>query len=529
MKTPSDNLFLFIKSLEPSEKAYFKRYSGEKNLQEKDKTYILLFDTIDQFNKYDEEKLRQALKGKIELRHLSKLKNYLMESILESLKNYHSDTSPILLLNKYLSHIELLNQKGLYKKALTLIQKAKTLANEHELHYYLMMLDNNEQNTRVQINSNPKIWSEGIKNTIQKHKLCFEKINNRLLYQQLQAKSYALFERMYIANTKQDKEMVNVFFKQAALKDFNKATTLLSKLYFLFTSLMYLQLTKAKNYKHKYYQILLKINECFETLTEKQLQYHAEKYLNSISNFIDFVSGEISSFEDVENSYKKAILFYNNLPNKLKSKQLKNKLRKLKWKYIRALLHYQYFEEALLLSEKEIELLQTSSKKGSSNEVNIGLEYIYFCAAFILSNFQKASKSLNRSLNVNENDFSKIYLRFFRLMNIITNYERGTIDNLPYIIKSTERHFKKDRGVSKFEKQFFQFFKKEIPKVEKGTKEERLAFIKFYALVKSLLHSEILSQGFDFKLWIQSKMQQRPLLDMYREKVGQPHQNLSKF
>ena len=62
MKTPSDDLFTLIKSLDAREKGFFKVYSAKKGANNTSLSYLKLFDNIDKLKTYDEPYLISKLK-----------------------------------------------------------------------------------------------------------------------------------------------------------------------------------------------------------------------------------------------------------------------------------------------------------------------------------------------------------------------------------------------------------------------------------------------------------------------------------
>ena len=79
----SDELFRLIKSMSKEEKRHFKMAS-QSTAQEK--TYIKLFDLINNADSYDED----VIKSKVKAGNFKSLKHTLFNAILENLKNLHS-------------------------------------------------------------------------------------------------------------------------------------------------------------------------------------------------------------------------------------------------------------------------------------------------------------------------------------------------------------------------------------------------------------------------------------------------------
>ena len=124
-----NNLFLLIKSLSKSEKRYFRIYAG---MSGREANYIRLFDVIEEQKEYDEDQVRQKLKGERFLSQLHVTKIYLTELILKALRNYHSGISAHAKLLDLLKEIELLFGRELYDLCHYKIKKAEGLAARYE-------------------------------------------------------------------------------------------------------------------------------------------------------------------------------------------------------------------------------------------------------------------------------------------------------------------------------------------------------------------------------------------------------------
>lgn len=110
----SDDLYLLVKSLSKSEKRYFRlfasRYGGRKK-------YMLLFESIDRQESYDEEAIRAELDGESIARHLHVAKNYLYKLILRSLRAYYAESSTQIRVREMITDIEILFERGMFKQA----------------------------------------------------------------------------------------------------------------------------------------------------------------------------------------------------------------------------------------------------------------------------------------------------------------------------------------------------------------------------------------------------------------------------
>ena len=83
MKTPSDELFHLIRSLSPQEKRFFKLYAMRKDVNN---NYLILFDTINKLDDYDERKVKEEFKKKSPIKDFHAVKKYTSEAILRAME-----------------------------------------------------------------------------------------------------------------------------------------------------------------------------------------------------------------------------------------------------------------------------------------------------------------------------------------------------------------------------------------------------------------------------------------------------------
>lgn len=131
-------LFELIHSLTQTEKRYFKLFS---KLLKSDSNYLLLFEAILKQKKYDEKLLIKQFDDKKFVNQLSVAKNYLLNLILRSLISGHHKAKKSIELNDYLSQIEILYLKGLYKLCYKKLCQAKKIAKEYQLTNYQLILN----------------------------------------------------------------------------------------------------------------------------------------------------------------------------------------------------------------------------------------------------------------------------------------------------------------------------------------------------------------------------------------------------
>ena len=123
------NLFFLIKSLNQSEKRYFKLFCRTINVAS---NYLRLFEAIDSRDSYDEKKLKETFAQETFVKQLHVTKIYLSQLILKSLRNYHHKVSKTAEITDLIRDIEILFTKELFDQCYFTIQKAEKLAARYE-------------------------------------------------------------------------------------------------------------------------------------------------------------------------------------------------------------------------------------------------------------------------------------------------------------------------------------------------------------------------------------------------------------
>jgi hypothetical protein len=136
---PSEELHQLIKSLNMSEKRYFKIHSTRHIIGETN-NYTRLFEAIENQEEYNEEEIKQKFEGETFIKHLPSEKHYLYNHILESLNAFYKEKTFLTRSSNTLISIEILYNRGLFVQCLKLINKIKAEAYELEKFSALLII-----------------------------------------------------------------------------------------------------------------------------------------------------------------------------------------------------------------------------------------------------------------------------------------------------------------------------------------------------------------------------------------------------
>lgn len=134
----SDELSELVHSMSPSEKRYFKLQAATFK---DDSHYLLLFDLIDKREELSDTDLRQSLQQLGVTVSLSRLKNYLHQLIMKTLREYHLEHYPEFKIIEAYRDFKILKDRKLERQASKSLSKAVKLSKEYERYAYLWELN----------------------------------------------------------------------------------------------------------------------------------------------------------------------------------------------------------------------------------------------------------------------------------------------------------------------------------------------------------------------------------------------------
>jgi len=117
-------LFELIKTLNKSEKRYFKTYASARKTK-KNALVVQLFDALEKPNEYNDIQFKKQNANKPFFKNLASEKQHLMKVLLQSLHEFHRSNTSKTILRNHLDSFDLLFQKRQYKLCEKHLLKAK--------------------------------------------------------------------------------------------------------------------------------------------------------------------------------------------------------------------------------------------------------------------------------------------------------------------------------------------------------------------------------------------------------------------
>ncbi|MEM7105046.1 MAG: hypothetical protein AAF502_18060 [Bacteroidota bacterium] len=131
-----NDLHALIHSLSKNERKNFRQFC---NFQSGEKSYLKVFEALSSIETFDKLKLEEKLDGKVNLKALPEIQNYLYNLILNSLRQSNEKKSVDLRLIRYLTNVIILEKRGMHTHSLKVIRQGLKFA--QRVHNYTFILE----------------------------------------------------------------------------------------------------------------------------------------------------------------------------------------------------------------------------------------------------------------------------------------------------------------------------------------------------------------------------------------------------
>jgi len=508
-----DFLFILIKSLTTSEKRQFKLYVNRLGINV-DAKFLLLFSELDKMKEYDENII---IDKKISTKQqLSNLKAHLYKQILVSLRMNPSNQNYRIQLREQLDFSIILYQKGLYKQALKILDKAKQAALE---------LDEKSIASEI-INLEKVIESQFITRSIEGRadELIEQstEINRQNHYAtELSNLSLKLYSEMlihgYVKNDTDREKVLQIFNAQIQKIPLNKLN-FTEKLWYYKAHVWKNQLLQDYKYTLKYaYQWVDLFHKKPEMIISHPVWYiKGNTYLLKIlflygnidileENFKNF-NMMVNSQNFVQNENLQALIFlthYNTLMN----------------------IHFvkgEFFTGTKLIPEIELKMERLREK---IDEHHFMILYLKMAAMFFGSkNFKK---SIEYSMKVVEckGNVQEDLLFHTRILILMAKYESGNDEDYDEFINSTLKFTRKMKKPEAFHFESIDFFKN-INNLVLNDKQK--SFEAFNQILEGFAKNEYYRRSLfyiDIHGWVKSKVKNVDVIEIIKQKVRYKRKN----
>jgi hypothetical protein len=510
LKTSSDDLFRLIKTLNKSEKGYFKKFAA-RNASGTKQNYIILFDAIDSLEHYDEEKLRKKLKNAPFLNQLAVYKVYLFNLVLKSLHQFGSYDNAESKLSEMLINAKTLTSKFLYKEAGKILKKAKEMAIQYDKMKFMFEILHLERHIAILMPQKDSLKHR--QKIFEEQKRLYEKIGNFFEYSWLCDQVTILIDGEALHHNKETANKIDEIMSSDYMQDENRPDGYYAKMNFLHTHLVY---NGSKDDTEKTNRYLKKSID-FAEANPHFIYESPQNYAFYLINY--WVRCHYA------NNQKEADAALNKL------KLLRQKLRNNIPRETEVQIFYHAANSEMLVYERTGDMKNGRIKarqierdlREYKSDVPLYLKAILMnnlaCFYFIDGDLDSSLKNINSILNETNLVIRKDIIEFAKLFQLLIHYELKNYDLLEYLIPSVMKYLKsKIKNYTKTrEKILVEFFTEAVKTDEQGQKE--LINQLLFRLKKSgIKASGEGTEYFDYILWCESKINNIPLSEAIKTK-----------
>ncbi len=509
MSTTSD-LYNLINGLTKSEKRYFKVFA-KKHQSAENKDYLTLFNKIGALPEADDNKLKRKLKQyQGILKKLPVLKNYLYQTILESLRNFHKDKSIDLTIYRLLETVHILFDKNHHEQVLKLLTKARALAESYEKHSLLLIISDWEHTVYRKKRDNQalkKFIGDGYPEQQDLMKILENKFNLR----KLESEIFALKEDLNYVRNEREARFFDQIIRNPLLKDENQALSFDAKKSYYTTLYIY---HRVKGNLVQGYEMGKQIVHLFDQYP-KEIETRPQQYLVTIGNLLG-IQKELGKYEECVNTLEK----FN--PIKGKSNLIDKEVFLLEYQ-VRLIISLDlgHYNEGIRLKEPILEGLK-------KYEGLIRQDWIldfYFDQALLhlmAGKLDQALDWINTMLNAMPKDQMLQKHTYARLLDLMIRYDMGDNRYLVNAIRSTYRFLSSRERLYDFENLVLKFLKT-LPKV-KNWREYRRNLLWLQEELQSLAQNpneKRVMNYLHFPAWLESKINQMPFAKAVQKRASE--------
>ncbi len=501
MKTASDELFQLVHSLSSSEKRHYMIRS-KRNVSDRAQAKEIIYSAIEDQQTYNEAAIKAKLKRK-DLASFPAVKKELYEDIVDSLRVYHAKRTPASELNALMENAYLLFHKGLFAAAEKRLARARKIATDYLL--YSRLLEINSLERSIYSETVSAGLADKLRERYEEHKRLLAIMTNINDYTEIYNQVLLLVKRERVLRTPEQVKELDRLMKSTLLRDETRALSFNAQLIYLTT--------------HMFSAFLREEYDRAYQLTKKQLHYweryphliesNATRYIQGVNNLMNIAS-KINDYSDIPNYVKR--------------------LKKINpsSEYVRAILldNIHSIEHGLALGTGDIDRAKKIILDGEKifdqygqwlNEVRILLFQLNGAITFFIAgDYERAIHYIQEAMTHSQMELRQDLQSFARLLLLLVHYELRNNKLLQYILRSTKRYLKAHDQNFKFEQILVASLKRLSS--ARNAAEEQKELLKLKNQVIGLLSDPYESRAlhsFDFLVWIESKLEGRPLHEVW--------------
>lgn len=504
----NDPLFDLIKSLSKTEKRHFRLFVGKSGNTDELK-FLKLFDAMESMKSYDDQIILKKVPA-IKKIQFSNQKANLYKQILASLRQYHIGQNPDMQIRELLDHAKVLYNKGFYKQALKILDKAKTLASYNQ--QYAIKLEVLEFEKLIEsqyitrsIENRAEQLGKEVKNTT-------SALESSHILSNLTLNLYSLYLKNGYARTEEEFDDVKNYFNKELPQINLENLSFQEKLHYHQAHVWYHKIIQS--FPNVYKHALAWVNLFKENKEMAKLQnvHFIKGYANLLDALfqLQFYTRFCEVLEEVEELKN----------NKLIVNDLNTNILVFKFLYIskinRHFMEGSFKEATGIIPIIEDELIHF---KGQIDPERILMFYYKFASIYFgAADYRKCIFYLNKIIYFKDIKLREDIHCFARILNLMAHFEDGQDYQIDYQIKSTFQFIGKMNDQQQVQKEIFNFLRKSGKITPDELKGE---FTSLYDRLAKLYENQYERRPFlylDILSYLKARIENRPVDEVVKEK-----------
>jgi hypothetical protein len=507
-------LYQLIHSLSPQEKRHFRLFSQKYHSRKREKYYQEVFKAFANAPAYDEKAIKKKLHPAPYLRQFHVIKNYLLNSLMESLQTYSGANDPEEQVADLLQKSRICEEKGHSELALKWLKKAEKTARTYEKFNLLLTIYHRQKYLYIR-----KVDVANMEAHIQQ----FQQLEREALRQleelkQAEWASMEFFALYYRYVQPRNKQEVALFKEKMTSKIFSLSDSFSS----VRANIVRLNTLGLQQEIQKNRQATLLVRSELVAL----YQTHPHFIRENFQNYVASLNNLILTYFHLQDYplARRMIEKMKNAPQLVKTALKKEE--KVNWYRMTSAMELELFIRTgdFLSAEALIpEVEQQWEMFGAHLGIQYRFPFFYFFAysLFALEKYAEALTYLDPLMDAKNLTFKTELFRFGKLLQLICHFELGNYDLLPSLIRSTSRSLQQSGTFYEVEQLLLEMLRKVPPPVPSTFFQHY--YQQFSELAETKQYGMVLHH-FHFPAWLFGKWKKRSFISVYKEGVQSPEE-----
>ncbi|MBX2817980.1 MAG: hypothetical protein KTR24_18375 [Saprospiraceae bacterium] len=509
----TEHLIQLINSLTKAEKRSFRLFVT-RNQESEEILFLKLFEEISKSKTFDEESILNRIPA-IKRHQLSNLKAHLYKQLLICLRLLARNTTVEIDLRERIDYAHILYGKGLYRQALDVLSKAKTVSLKHGKSLIALSILHFEEFIESQYIT--RSLDNRVNDLKRESRILLKEVEIIRRLSNFSLQLYGLYLNVGHVRNEHDQRFLKNFF-ESNLPDHDP-----EELDFFGKTHLYQAYMWYHYMNHDfipYYRYARRWFDLFESNPAKKKSDTA-LYLKCLHNLLNALF--------MMERYDRFLPVLTILKEMDREGLIKNRNEQgmhTLFGYIQLInKHFMTgtFSEGVKEMPELVRLIDKNPFNWDQHRI-IVFYYKIACMYFGSSDWSTAITYLNKITNTKSTDFRTDIQSFAKILNLIAHFELGNKILLEYQVKSVYRYLGKVSELQSVQLEIFKFLRK-VPRMSEDNVREQFELL--HTKLKKMEGGTFERRAYlylDIISWLESKLERRPVEDIIREKFLQRSQ-----